>query len=482
MSIGLAAPCDETAALPADGVAADPGAGTLVATVLASSLAMTVGSIVTVGLPSMQREFGADAVGLQWIINSFLLPVSALVLLGGALGDKLGRKRLFIVRLVMFTLATLGCALAPTLPALLAARFVQGLGAALIAPNSLALLADAYSGSRRGRAVGTWAAASTMAGAAAPLLGGLVVDRFDWRWAFAIVIPPAAAAVIMSVRSIPGAQRPAERAPLDLTGGGLTIVALGSLVVALTYLPVGGVSSPTVAGALAVGIAALVAFLAVERRKGTDAIMPLDIYRSRSFSAVSLLTLLLYFGLGGFMVLLPLLFISGLGYSATEAGFALPPLPLVMGALSRPLAGFATRWGIRRTLSAGPLAVAAGFALMAVLPSHRVDYWSEILPGLVTMSFGMALTVAPLTTAVMNAVENRFVGVASGVNNAISRAAGLIATSLLGLVLPAGGQGGAALLGGLTRAAWVGCALAIAASITAFAIIREIEVDGDTSG
>ena len=451
----------------------------MIATILASSLAVTVGSIITVALPSMQRDLGADTAGLQWIINAYLLPTSALVLLGGALGDRLGRKRFFLLGLVIFSLATLGCACATNLELMLAARFVQGIGAALIAPNSLALLADAYTGQRRARAVGTWAAASTIAGAAAPLLGGLVVDYADWRWSFAIIIPPAAAVLLIAMRSIPADVSPPQRVPLDLAGAALAVVSLGSLVVSLTYLPQSGTSNPVVIGTAGVGLMSLAAFLSVERSKKTNAIMPLGIFTSGSFSGISILTLLLYCALGGFMVLLPLFFMNGLGYSATQAGFALLPLPLVMGTLSRPLETVATRWGIRRTLSIGPVAVAIGFALIATLREGRLSYWFDILPGLITMSFGMALTVAPLTTAVMNAVTNSFVGVASGLNNAISRIAGLLATSLLGLVLPNVSTDKSALLAGLIHASWVGCVLAIAAAITSFARIREDEVNAD---
>lgn len=482
MTMVLPPPCDELTARGVSGAAADPGSATMVATILASSLAVTVASIITVALPSMQRDLGTDSAGLQWIINAYLLPMSALVLLGGALGDRLGRKRFFILGLAIFALATLGCACAPNLALMLAARFVQGVGAALIVPNSLALLADAYSGKRRGHAVGTWAAASTIAGAAAPLLGGVVVDHADWRWSFAIVVPPAAAALLMGIRSIPSSASPLPRAPLDLTGATLAVIALGNLAISLTYLPQAGALNPVVFGTAGAGFLALAAFVYVERRKQKDAIMPLGIFSSGSFSGISILTLLLYCALGGFMVLLPLFFMNGLGYSATRAGFALLPLPLVMGTLSRPLGDLATRWGVRRTLSLGPVVVAIGFALIATLPGERVSYWLDIFPGLATISLGMALTVAPLTTAVMNAVENRFAGAASGLNNTISRTAGLIATSLLGLVLPNASTYKSAFLNGLIHASLIGAVLAIAAAVISFAMIREGEVNPDKDG
>lgn len=301
-------------------------------------------------------------------------------------------------------------------------------------------------------------------------------DNSNWRWAFAIIILPAAGALLIGMRSVPTQQLPQERAPLDLAGAALTIAALGSIIVALTYLPQRGMADPIVRATVGLGLASLLAFLILGRGKGQNAILPLAIFSSGSFSAISILNLLLYLVLGGFMVLLPLLFIVELGYSATEAGLALLPLPLVVGTLSRPLGAVATQWGVRRTLTAGPTAVTIGFALLAMLPTSGVNYWLHILPGLVTMSFGMALTVAPLTTAVMNAVENRFVGVASGVNNAISRAAGLIATALLGLVLPNAGGDHTSLMVGFASAVWVGSALAMAAAFTAIAMIKEQDV------
>ncbi|MCA9736416.1 MAG: MFS transporter [Gemmatimonadetes bacterium] len=449
------------------------------ATILGSSLAFVVGSIINVALPSMQRHFAVDATGVQWIVNAYLLPLSALVLVGGALGDRFGRKRLFMLGLLGFTLATLGCALAPTLPILLGFRFLQGIGAALLAPNSLAILADGFSGEERGEAVGTWAAAGAIAGAAAPLLGGLLIDALDWRWAFAIVVPPALAAGIVGQRSIRESKEPGEeRTPLDLQGALLATLTLATLVYALIRFPAAGWRDPRVLAAAVAGLAFGAAFLIVERRKRQEAMMPLGIFGSGSFSGISILTLLLYGALGGVLVLLPYVLITSLGFSATGAGAALLPFPLIMGTLSRSAGGWAVRIGIRTTLTVGPLLVAAGFVLFAVLAGPGMTYWSGILPGLLVMASGMAISVAPLTTAVMNAVEQDYVGIAAGVNNAISRTAGLIATALLGLVLVGAGEADVDLVAGFASAAWVGAALAAGSALASFTLIREEAVAG----
>lgn len=480
MATALLPPCDEVAGRAETSGTCPSETGTLIATVLGSSLAFMVGSIINVALPAMRDSFGTDAAGVQWIVNAYLLPLSALVLVGGALGDHYGRKRFFMIGLAVFTLATLGCALAPNLEVLLAVRLVQGIGAALLAPNSLAIIADGFSGEKRGKAVGTWAAAGAIAGAAAPLIGGLIVDQFDWRWAFAIVIPPAAAAWIVGQRGIrESIENADERAPLDLSGAVLATLALAALVFALISAPQRGWTDGQVLATFGVGVALTAGFLMVEHRKGRGAMMPLGIFGSGSFSGISILTLMLYAALGGLMVLLPYMLIGSFDYSATAAGAALLPFPLIMGTLSRSMGGLATRIGIRVTLTIGPLLVAGGFALFAMLSGPDMTYWTGILPGLVVMALGMALSVAPLTTAVMNSVDNAYVGVASGVNNAISRTAGLIATALLGFVLIGTRTGEADLIGGFGAAAWFGAALALGSAIASFALIREEAVSDD---
>lgn len=446
--------------------------GVLVATVLGSSLAFVVTSMVNVALPTMQADLGTDAAGVQWTINAYLLPMSALVLLGGALGDCYGRKRIFLAGLMTFAVGSLACFLAPNLNALLAARALQGVGAALLAPNSLAVIASAFSGEARGKAVGAWAAAGAMASAAAPLLGGWLVDVASWRWAFLVVVPPALTALLVGRWAIREARDPARSAgSLDWLGAALATVALGAVTWALIAYPARDGDSAVLA-ALALGAAAAVAFVAVERGKGDHAMMPLALFATSSFTGISLLTLLLYGALGGLLILLPYTLIDAYGFTATEAGAAILPFPLTLAILSRFSGGLAGRIGPRPMLTAGPLGVAVGFALLTQLPAEGFDYWTDLFPALMAIALGMAASVAPLTTAVMNSVDEAHVGVASGVNNATARGAGLIATALLGHVLVNAGGDPSALIAAVGDAAIVGAALAAASAIAALALIR----------
>lgn len=446
--------------------------GVLVATVLGSSLAFVVTSMVNVALPTMQADLGADAAGVQWVVNAYLLPMSALVLLGGALGDCFGRKRVFLAGLMIFAVGSLACFLAPGLDALLAARATQGVGAALLAPNSLAVIASAFTGEARGKAVGAWAAAGAMASAAAPLLGGWLVDVASWRWAFLIVVPPALVAIIVGRWAITETRKPAtSAASLDWSGAALATLALGAATWALIAYPARGDDFAVVI-AFAVGATAGLAFLAAERSKGDQAMMPLALFATASFTGISILTLLLYGALGGLMILLPYTLIDAYGFTATAAGAAILPFPLTLALLSRLSGGLAGRIGPKPMLTAGPLGVAVGFALLSRLPSEGFDYWTDLFPALMAIALGMAASVAPLTTAVMNSVDEAFVGVASGVNNATARGAGLIATALLGHVLVNAGGDPGALIDGVAAAAIVGASLAGASAIAALALIK----------
>jgi EmrB/QacA subfamily drug resistance transporter len=455
--------------------------GTLAATILGSSLAFIDGSVVNVALPAVERDLassGASGASIGWLINAYLLTLGALVLVGGVAGDRYGRKRMFLAGIAVFTAASLGCALAPGFAWLLAARALQGVGAALLVPASLAILGAAFEGEARGRAVGTWAAASAITGALGPLVGGWLVDAVSWRAIFLINVPIAAVAVWLSWREV-DESRSDETPPLDLAGAALATVGLGLATFGLTELATQDAAAATRVSALgggaalAAGALALVAFLLVEARLGRRAMMPLALFGTSAFVGVSLLTLCLYAALSGMVVLLPYLLISRAGWAATAAGAALLPLSLVMGLGSRAAGKLAERVGTRALLTIGPLVVAAGFALFLRIDAGKVHYATDVLPGLVLVACGLTLSVAPLTSAVIAAVDPSHVGSASGVNNATARIAGLLATALLGYVLAADATG-PAFIGRFRGAAIVGVMLALAAAASAFFLCAPI--------
>ena len=437
--------------------------------------------MVNVGLPAIEHDLGASGASISWLINAYLLPLGALVLFGGVAGDRWGRKRTFLAGMAVFTAASLACALAPSFSMLLAARVLQGLGAAFLMPASLALLGAAFSGEARGRAVGTWAAAGAVTGALGPLAGGWLIDAVGWRSIFLINLPVAAVAAVLAVRSVEES-RSDDPARLDWGGALLATGGLALLTVGLTLLAARGgtpaaagaaanaASAAPAAGALVFGAVLLAGFVWLEGHLGKRAMMPLALFGTRGFVGVTLLTLFLYAALGGLMVLLPYTLITAGGYSAAQAGAALLPLPLAMGLGSRAAGRLAERSAPRLLLTVGPCIVAAGFALMLRLTSSSTGYAGVVLPALAVLALGLTLSVAPLTSAVMGAVDQAHVGSASGVNNAVARVAGLIATALLGLVLAAGGQG-ERFMAGFHAATIVGCALSLAAAAAAFFLV-----------
>jgi EmrB/QacA subfamily drug resistance transporter len=442
MSATIHIACDAAAARAIDSRFIDPETKprlVLAATILASSLAFVDGSVVNVGLPAIGRSLAAETGALPWVINAYLLPLSALLLLGGAAGDRFGRRRLLIFGVALFAAASIGCALAPNLGVMLLGRFVQGAGAAMLMPNSLAILAQSFSSEARGRAIGIWASAGTIAGAAGPVLGGWLIDLGSWRGIFLLNLPLAAAAIGLAWRFIPRDRNRGEL-PLDLAGGSLVTLALGGLTWALT---IGSGSSGWTAAAIVVALLAaalMIAFVWVEARSGERAMMPLGLFASGSFVGLTLLTLLLYGALGALLVLLPFVLIEATGYSSTAAGAALLPLPLVISGVSPIIGGIAGRAGSRMLLTIGPLVVALGF-LLALRIGTAADYWEDVLPAVIVLALGLSLAVAPLTTAVLASVDARHTGSASGFNSAVARTGGLVATALLGAVLStAGGQ------------------------------------------
>ena len=455
--------------------------GTLAATILGSSLAFIDGSVINVALPAIERDLassGASGASIGWLINAYLLPLGALVLVGGVAGDRYGRKRMFLAGIAVFTAASLACALAPGFGWLLAARALQGIGAALLVPASLAILGAAFEGEARGRAVGTWAAASAITGALGPLAGGWLVDAVGWRSIFLINLPIAAAAAWLAWREVDESQSD-DAAPLDLVGAALATVGLGLATFGLTALAAGGADAAVYGGAaaggaaLAAGVIALVAFVFVEARLGRRAMMPLALFGTSAFVGVTLLTLCLYAALSGMVVLLPYLLIASAGWAATAAGAALLPLSVVMGLGSRAAGKLAERVGTRMLLTVGPIVVAVGFVLFLRVGAGAVHYATDVLPGLVLVACGLTLSVAPLTSAVIAAVDPSHVGSASGVNNATARVAGLLATALLGYVLTAD-MTGPAFVDRFHGAAIVGAVLALAAAASAYFLCAPI--------
>jgi EmrB/QacA subfamily drug resistance transporter len=444
---------------------------TLVASILASSLAFVDGSVVNVALPAIGADLRADAAGLQWIVNAYLLPLSALLLLGGAAGDKFGRRRLFLAGIALFALASALCALASSLPLLLAGRALQGVASAMLMPNSLALIGAAFAGEERGRAIGTWAAAGAIAGALGPLLGGWLVETVGWRAIFLINLPLCAGAILLGWRYV-AETREERRQPLDWLGVAVATIGLGGLTWGLTMLS--GAGGGTGGGWIAAigGAASLLLFIVIERHRGDRAIMPLAMFGTSSFAGLTILTFFLYAALGGLFVLLPYLLIEAAGYSPVAAGAALLPLPAVIGFASRPMGALAARTGPRLPLTIGPLIVALGFAL-ATRIGVDASYWTDVLPAVLVIAIGMAGAVAPLTTAVMASVDGDHVGTANGFNSAVARTGGLIATALLGSVLAARGH---ELAEAFHAAALVGAGAAAAAGLAALFLMRPAEM------
>ncbi|HWI87570.1 MAG TPA: MFS transporter [Sphingomonas sp.] len=438
---------------------------TLATCILASSLAFIDGSVVNVALPAIGRSLHGDAAGLQWTVNAYTLPLSALLLMGGAAGDHFGRRRLLIGGIVLFTLASVVCALAPDLDMLLAARAIQGIGAAILLPNSLAILGDAFSGEARGRAIGTWAAASAIAGAIGPSFGGWMIGSIGWRPIFLLNVPIAAVAIAIALAAVK--ESGDGQQPLDWPGAALATGALFALTWALTLW-----SSTHAMGAqswmgLIGGIVLVGLFLWVEHRRGERAMMPLGLFGSAAFGGLTLTTFLLYAALSGLILLLPYVLIVGGGYSPLKAGAALLPFSIVLGGGSRLMGRLAEKIGPRWPLTIGPIVAGAGFVLL-VRVDPRASYWTSVLPGMAVLALGLVGAVAPLTTAVLASVSDKYTGTASGFNSAIARTGGLIATALAGAVMA---QTGDTLISAFHGATLIGAGLAVAAGVTAFATL-----------
>ena len=444
---------------------------TLAATILGSSLAFIDGSVVNVALPALAADLKVNPADLTWAINAYLLPLGALILLGGALGDHFGRRRFFQIGLFTFTSASVGCAVAPSLLWLLAARALQGLGAALLLPNSLALLGAGFTGEARGRAIGTWAAAGALAGALGPIIGGWMVDVVGWRVIFFLNVPLAAGAGFLAWKYVEERRELKRAAPLDATGAGLVTAALGLLTWALTKASEdGGGHAASWSAAIAGGML-LAAFLWHEGKLGERAIMPFAMFSSPTFVGLTLLTFCLYGSLGGLLVLLPFFLIKIDLWRAIAAGASLLPVTVLIGVGSRFMGRMAARHGARLPLAAGSGLVCIGLALYARVPMENAGYWRDIFPPTLLVALGMGACVAPLTTSVLSSVSPDHVGLASGFNSAVARVAGLMATALLGFVFAR--QGSAAdFMIGFRAAAWIGAASAALAAAFALYLIK----------
>ena len=473
MSTAALSPCDLNLALATAARPCRHPAATLAATILGSGLAFVDGSVMNVALPALDRDLQPGPDGLAWLINAYLLTLTALILLGGAAGDHYGRRRLFLAGIGLFLAASLVCAAAPTLPIILVGRVAQGIGAAMLMPNSLALLGAGFDGEAKGQAIGTWAGVGALAGAIGPLIGGWLVDAVGWRAIFLLNLPVGLAAAWIAWRFVPESRDSRVDARLDLPGALLGAVALALCTFALTAAAKPGADEALLIGAGVVGFGLLAAFGWLELKRGENALMPLFLMRNATFLGVTLLTLLLYAALGGLIVLLPFVLITTEGYSAVQAGAAMLPVPILIGVGSRLMGRIATRIGSRLPMGLGALIVAVGLTLYLRVGGSDASYWREVLPATLVVALGMAVCVAPLTTTVMSSVDADHVGAASGFNSAVARMGGLIATALLGFVF-AEQASPAALLASAHVAALVGACLAALAGASAFLLVRDL--------
>ncbi len=429
-------PCDAGEVLSGPALtpcSAATGRWVLAATILGSSMVFIDSSAVNVVLPVLQKSLGASITQAQWVVEIYLLLLASLILVGGSLGDRLGRRRVFGWGVAIFALASLWCGFASTPAQLIAARAAQGAGGALLVPGSLAIISASFDESSRGKAFGTWSGLTAITMAAGPVLGGWLATTVSWRWVFFINLPFAAAVLLMVAARVPESRDRTNTGPIDWTGAGLSVAGLGLLVFGLIESANLGLTHPLALGAIAAGLMILALFVRVQSHSRSP-MMPLDLFQSRSFTGANLLTFLLYGALGGALFFLPFSLIQVHGYTPTQAGAAWLPFILCIAVLSRWTGALVPIVGARVLLVVGPILTAGGFALAAV-PDASSSYWTAFFPAFLTMGLGMAVAVAPLVTVVMGSVPPNRAGLASGINNAVSRAAGLVALAVMGVLV-----------------------------------------------
>ena len=407
------------------------GRWVLFATVLGSGLTFLDATVVNIALPRIGDDFDAGAAALQWTVNGYTLSLAALILLGGSLGDRFGRRRMFVIGTAWFAVASLLCGIAPNVETLIAARVLQGIGGALLTPGSLAILEASFESDDRARAIGAWSGMSGVAGAIGPFLGGWLIEAASWRLVFLINVPLAALVIFVALRHVPESANPAAARRFDVAGLVTGAGGLAGLTYGFTAWAADGPGSPAVLAALAVGVGGLAAFLVVESRS-SEPMLPLELFKIRPFTAANLVTFAVYAALGGvfFLVVLNLQVVAG--YSPLAAGTALLPVTALMLVLSARAGALGQRIGARIPMTAGPLVCAVALLLLARVGADA-NYLTDVLPAAILLGLGLSLTVAPLTATALGSVPEANAGIASGVNNAVARAAGLLAVATLPL-------------------------------------------------